>query len=80
MTSRHPNLRRAFEAAGKPISHALVQFCQEPTSRVFHGFVFSPVHSADPFGLVALGDGHTIAKRESHVRHQAGQSRPEAGQ
>lgn len=78
--TRCENLGRAFEAAGKPILHALVQFLQEPASRVFHGFVFSPVHSADPFGLVAFSDGHRVAKGNSHVRHEAGQNRPETGQ
>lgn len=48
MISEVQNLGRAFEAAGKPILQALVQFLQEPPSRVFQRLFLSPVLSSVP--------------------------------
>jgi hypothetical protein len=62
---RHPD----HTAAGTFL-RALVQFCQEPTSRIFHAFDLSPIldhHLPKPAawcGLVAGSDTHGSSERE----------------
>lgn len=69
--------------AGKCSSflRTLVPDANQPTRGIFQAFSLSPVHAEPLFpGLVALSDGHRVAKGNSHVRHEAGRNRPEAGQ
>lgn len=68
--------------AGKCFSfRTLVHDANQSASRIFEAFSLSPVHAEPLFlGLVALSDGHRVGERKSHVRHEAGQIRPETGQ